>query len=180
MKDGVMNGTGNSRYLKSNIPVGTTWEQALAMLIAGTFPIDLNGINPDGWAVISDALNKANLLPDDVVQTLGLTQENPQVKDALVMLDTHKCVVGTYTGDGAKTNREINLGFKPELVILYDNPRDKYYNYNYFLMLLNDEEAGYAGRVKQSDHGFVILPNGTSANTGWNRDGYPYSFVAWR
>lgn len=127
-----------------------------------------------------DALNKANLLPDDVAQALGLTQENPQVKDALVMLDTHKCVVGTYTGDGAKTNREINLGFKPELVILYDNPRDNYYNYDDFLMLLNDEEAGYAGRVKQSDHGFVILPNGTSANTGWNHDGYPYSFVAWR
>lgn len=97
MKDGVMNCTGNSRYLKSSIPAGTTWEQALAMLIAGTFPIDLNGINPDGWAVISDALNKANLLPDDVVQTLGLTQENPQVKDALVGLhDTAESRTQTF------------------------------------------------------------------------------------
>lgn len=36
--------------------------------------------------VAGDALNKANLLPDDVVQSLGLAQENPQLKDALMVL----------------------------------------------------------------------------------------------
>lgn len=82
MKDGVMKATGNSRYLKSSIPAGTTWEQALAMLIAGTFPIDLNGINPGGWAVIGDALNKANVLPDDVCDALGIDRQESEPKDA--------------------------------------------------------------------------------------------------
>lgn len=127
-----------------------------------------------------DALNKANLLPDDVAQALGLTQENPQVKDALATLASYKCVVGTYTGDGAATDREINLGFKPELVILYANPNDKYYSYTTFLMLLNDNKAGYAGYLWQSDNGFTIGPNGSSANIAWNRDGSTYSFAAWR
>lgn len=127
-----------------------------------------------------DALNKANLLPDDVAQALGLTQENPQVKDALATLDSHKCVVGTYTGDGATTDREINLGFKPELVILYANPNDKYYSYTTFLMLLNDNKAGYAGYLWQSDNGFTIGSSGSSANIAWNRDGSTYSFAAWR
>ena len=124
--------------------------------------------------------NKANVLPDEVCDALGIDRVTSELKDALVMLDTHKCVVGMYTGDGAKTNREINLGFKPELVILYDNPKDNYYNYDKFLMLLNDNVVGYAGRLWQSDNGFMIGTNGSDANIGWNRDGYPYSFVAWR
>lgn len=40
----------------------------------------------DEAIVTGDALNKANLLPDAVAKTLGLTQENPQVKDALLAL----------------------------------------------------------------------------------------------
>lgn len=40
----------------------------------------------DEAVVIGDALNKANLLPDEVAQKLGLTQENPQVKDAFMAL----------------------------------------------------------------------------------------------
>ena len=84
MKDGVMKATGNSRYLKSSIPAGTTWEQALAMLIAGTFQIDLNGINPGGWAVIGDALNKANVLPDDVCDALGIDRQESEPKDAFL------------------------------------------------------------------------------------------------
>lgn len=33
-----------------------------------------------------DYINKANLLPDEVVRSLGLKQENPQVKDALLRI----------------------------------------------------------------------------------------------
>lgn len=124
--------------------------------------------------------NKANVLPDEVCDTLGIDCEAGELKDALATLASYKCVVGTYTGDGATTDREINLGFKPELVILYDNPNDKYYSYATFLMLLNDNNAGYAGYLWQSDNGFTIGPNGSSANTNWNRDGSTYSFAAWR
>jgi hypothetical protein len=61
---------------------------------------------------VGDALNKANLLPDDVAAALGLTG-NPQVKDALEKIKTivdgnttlanskAKIAVGSYTGTGA-------------------------------------------------------------------------------
>lgn len=51
----------------------------------------------DEPVIDGDALNKANLLPDAVAQTLGLTQENPQVKDALVGLhDTAESRTQTF------------------------------------------------------------------------------------
>lgn len=60
---------------------------------------------------VGDALNKANLLPDEVATALGLTG-NPQVKDALAKLETiaslaqttangrAKIAIGSYTGTG--------------------------------------------------------------------------------
>lgn len=72
MKDAILKGTGDSRYLKSKIPTGTTWEQALAMLNAGTFPVDLNGINTEGFQQVGTPLNKSNLLKDAVVSKLGM------------------------------------------------------------------------------------------------------------
>lgn len=75
MKDSVILGTGNSRYLKSAIPAGTSWESALAMLIAGTFPIDFNGINEAGFTQVGTPLSKANLLKDATAEALGLTSE---------------------------------------------------------------------------------------------------------
>lgn len=55
--------------------------------------------------VTGDALNKANLLPDAVAQTLGLTQENPQVKDAFlaVLRATGKgsVIIHAYTVTGS-------------------------------------------------------------------------------
>lgn len=73
MKDSILKGTGNSRFLKSAIPDGTTWAEALAMLRAGTFPMDLNGINNAGFQQVGTPLNKANLLKDVNALTLGLT-----------------------------------------------------------------------------------------------------------
>lgn len=73
MKDSILKGTGNSRFLKSAIPEGTTWAEALAMLRAGTFPMDLNGINTEGFQQVGTPLNKANLLKDVTALTLGLT-----------------------------------------------------------------------------------------------------------
>lgn len=82
MKDMIPKGTGNSRKLKSSLSTGTTWEQALEMLRAGTFPIDLNGLNADGIQQEGTALNKANLLSDDTASALGLSGD-PTVDDAL-------------------------------------------------------------------------------------------------
>lgn len=72
MKDSVLNGTGNSRYLKSAIPAGTTWADALTMLRNGTFPIDLNGINNAGFQQVGTPFNKANVLTDALAQSVGL------------------------------------------------------------------------------------------------------------
>ena len=72
MIDSVLKGTGNSRFLKSAVPSGTSWADALAMLQAGTFPIDFNGINTDGFQQVGTPLNKANLLKDATAAQIGL------------------------------------------------------------------------------------------------------------
>lgn len=72
MIDSVLKGTGNSRFLKSAVPAGTSWADALAMLQAGTFPVDFNGINAEGFQQIGTPLNKANLLKDATAAQIGL------------------------------------------------------------------------------------------------------------
>ena len=72
MKDSILKGTGNSRFLKSAVPAGTSWADALAMLQAGTFPIDFNGINTEGFQQVGTSLNKANLLKDATAAQIGL------------------------------------------------------------------------------------------------------------
>lgn len=72
MIDSVLNGTGNSRFLKSAVPAGTSWADALAMLQAGTFPIDFNGVNTAGFQQVGTPLNKANLLKDATAAQIGL------------------------------------------------------------------------------------------------------------
>lgn len=72
MKNFVPLGTGNSRLMKSSITAGTTWEQARAMLIAGTFPYDTGQLNAAGISQQGDPLNKNTLLKDATAQSYGL------------------------------------------------------------------------------------------------------------
>lgn len=72
MKDMITAGTGNSRWLKSSIPDGTTWEQALELFRNGSFPIDFNGVNPDGITQEGTPLNSVTLLADQVAVNIGL------------------------------------------------------------------------------------------------------------
>lgn len=71
MKDYVIKGNGNSRYLKSSLEGITTWEQFRAALAAGTLPVDLNGINPEGFQQLGDPLNKVTLLKDATAAKFG-------------------------------------------------------------------------------------------------------------
>ena len=73
MQNFVPLGTGNSRLMKSNIPSGTTWEQAIAMLNSGTFPYDTGQLNAAGISVEGTPLNKQTLLQDSTAQQFGLT-----------------------------------------------------------------------------------------------------------
>lgn len=72
MIDSVIAGTGDSRYLRTSLAADTTWEDALAMLRAGTFPIDLAGINAAGFTTVGTALTAATLLKAAVCTALGL------------------------------------------------------------------------------------------------------------
>ena len=101
MQDSVIAGTGNSRYLRSSILADTTWEDALTMLRAGTFPIDLAGINLSGFTTLGTALNTATLLKDAVCTALGLSS-NATPSDAweavIAMIEGEKEIVETVTG----------------------------------------------------------------------------------
>lgn len=78
MQDAIINETGNSRFLRSIagfLQAYPTYEAFAAALIAGTLPVDLNGIDPDGWAQLGTDLNKANLLTDATAALAGLGPE---------------------------------------------------------------------------------------------------------
>lgn len=75
MEDMLIKGTGNSRWLKSVANIMTlypTYESFAEALAAGTFPIDLNGINPAGVETSGTKLGKASLLTDATAALLGL------------------------------------------------------------------------------------------------------------
>lgn len=129
MIDSVLKGTGNSRFLKSAVPAGTSWADALAMLQAGTFPIDFNGINTEGFQQVGTPLNKANLLkdataaqiglppsttPDGMFQALGNTGELHVWRKTVVTKEPIPEVPGSYTlGSAAITNlaRMVSNGY---------------------------------------------------------------------
>lgn len=96
MKDAIPLGTGNSRYLKSVsgfLSLYPTYESFAAALVAGTLPIDLNGINPDGWAQLGTALDKPNMLTDATAALMNLGAE-ATINDALAAL-AQKITYGT-------------------------------------------------------------------------------------
>lgn len=76
MIDSKLKGTGNSRFLKSVADFKSkypTYDAFVEALVAGTLPIDLNGINPDGWTQQGTPLNKATLLSDSTAAKLNLS-----------------------------------------------------------------------------------------------------------
>ena len=105
MQDLIIKGTGNSRFLKSNIPTNTTLQELIAMLNNGTFPIDLNGLNQEGIQQQGTPINTATLLADDTANTLGLTQPEPTVNDAFASIGIYneywwEETIGQYVATG--------------------------------------------------------------------------------
>lgn len=75
MQDGIIKGTGNSRYLKSVsnfLNLYPNYEAFAQALVNGTLPIDLNGINTDGWRQLGTLLDTNTLLAQSVATYLGL------------------------------------------------------------------------------------------------------------
>ena len=94
-----------------------TYADFVAALVAGTLPIDLNGINAAGWTQQGTALNKANLLTDATAAKFGLTG-TAVINDVLDNIGDNKLLIATgeYTGagtSGAGNENTLTLGFKP-------------------------------------------------------------------
>ena len=131
MTDGIIKGTGNSRYLKtvSNAPTQyPTYEAFIQALAAGTLPIDLNGINSTGWTQTGTPLNKANLLTDATAALAGLTATATpntmfaKLANLIGSLDTEvggKCEIetGFYTGTDEDT-KTLTFSKQPKIVYI--------------------------------------------------------------
>ena len=131
MQDGIIAGNGNSRYLKTvsaALGLYPTYEDFMTALIAGTFPIDLNGINTAGWTQQGTALNKANLLTDATCSELGIAITSTpndalsKIKSLIDNANTNanaraKIKTGTYIGTGADSSN-VNIGVSAKLVIV--------------------------------------------------------------
>lgn len=126
MIDSVIAGTGNSRFLRTSISASTTWEDALTMLRAGTFPIDLAGINIDGFVTVGTPLNAETLLKESVITALDL-DENATPSDAwekLIAIVNTKAdadsVVTAITYDSAEKKLYATINGTPTLVTTFN------------------------------------------------------------
>ena len=81
LKDTILAGTGNSRYLKTSLPSTATWSDALVLLRSGEFPIDLAGLNMEGIVQLGTALTSDTLLKSAIITALDL-DENATPSDA--------------------------------------------------------------------------------------------------
>lgn len=113
MTDGIIKGTGNSRFLKSVADIMTrypTWDAAAAALAAGTFPIDLNGINELGWQTLGTLMVKANLLSDAAAGRYGLP--GSATLNDVFLHGIKQVEKGSYVGAGDNDNRtKVTLTF---------------------------------------------------------------------
>jgi len=78
MQDSILNETGNSRYLRTEaafLQKYPTYQAFAQAMMAGELPIDLNGINPDGFAQLGTPLNKSSLLTDATAALADLGPE---------------------------------------------------------------------------------------------------------
>lgn len=134
MTDGIIKGTGNSRFLKGPPNAAALYpdfESFRDAWAAGTLPVDFNGINPAGWEVLGDKLDKSTLLTDALCTALGIstastpTQAMEKLRQMVVPVESKaKICVGSYevTETGPKT---LVLPFAPKLFIV--GGRDTFY-----------------------------------------------------
>lgn len=128
MQDFVPLGTGNSRSLKSAVPAGTSWEQALEMLRNGTFPIDIGAVNDSGVAQKGTPLHRATLLSAETEALYPGLPENPVPDDVFAVLSSYSYVIkGEYIGTGTsgKLSNATSISFEkyPDVIFIggYDD-----------------------------------------------------------
>lgn len=160
MIDSVLKGNGNSRFLKSAVPAGTSWADALAMLQAGTFPIDFNGINTEGFQQVGTPLNKANLLKDATAAQIGLPPSTTPDGMFQALGNTGELHVWRKT---VTTAQEIPAGYTLGDALENINPiklTDRNYNTAWFAVVSS---------VKIDDNGNVQFTDADSDYTRYMR-----------
>ena len=147
MENLVPLGTGNSRFMKSNIPASTTLAQLIQMLNNGTFPYDIGTINPAGISQQGTPLNKDTLLkdataalyelgtdavPDDVFEVLSnaaLYEDGKFVFPSGEDIPYVSIETGSYVGTGTygqSNPNTITFGFTPKLVFISQSNFDEF------------------------------------------------------
>lgn len=178
MQDAIIKGIGNSRYLKTvgeALSLYPTYEDFLQAMIEGTFPVDFNGINKDGWTQQGTPLNKANLLSDTVISTLGLsTGVNSTPNDAFNVLanigNVHVWRKTVTTEEGIPEVPEVppsyELGEAQTQYFIRDKDRGKAIT----MLYSNSVSVSYDGRVSLVSPSSVVI---TTTNTT-----YPFTYVS--
>lgn len=133
MKNMQITGTGNSRCMKSDISEAATWEEFRAMLRAGTFTFDFNGINEAGIVEKGTPYDVENVLKDTTAALLGGDSEmvpddafvalKNLVESASALANTKaKAETGSYIGTGTAgiyNNTKIMFSSKPVFVAVW-------------------------------------------------------------
>lgn len=135
-------------------------------MVAGIFPVDFNGINKDGWTQQGTLLNKANLLSDTVISTLGLsTGANSTPNDAFnVLANIGNVHVWRKT---VVTEEEIPAGYRlVDDTTNRNNVGDQTVS-NALIFLIGDTtaELKYSTEITVNENGVVNLNSVISTNS---------------
>ena len=135
-------------------------------MVAGIFPVDFNGINKDGWTQLGTLLNKANLLSDTVISTLGLsTGVNSTPNDAFnVLANIGNVHVWRKT---VVTEEEIPAGYRlVDDTTNRNNVGDQTVS-NALIFLIGDTtaELKYSTEITVNENGVVNLNSVISTNS---------------
>lgn len=122
MENLVPLGTGNSRFMKSNISPSTTLAQLIQMLNNGTFPYDVGTINPAGISQQGTPLNKDTLLKDATAGLYGLGSDAVpddvlnDIYSRLIMIAQNKArlIVTVKDASGAPIPNTLISGLQDE------------------------------------------------------------------
>ena len=169
MQDAIIKGIGNSRYLKTvgeALSLYPTYEDFMQAMVAGIFPVDFNGINKDGWTQQGTLLNKANLLSDTVISTLGLsTGADSTPNDAFnVLANIGNVHVWRKT---VVTEEEIPAGYRlVDDTTNRNNVGDQTVS-NALIFLIGDTtaELKYSTEITVNENGVVNLNSVISTNS---------------
>lgn len=210
MQDGIIAGNGNSRYLKTvsaALSLYPTYQDFMAALVAGTFPIDLNGINKAGWTQQGTALNKANLLADNTATSIGLDGSatvNTAVAKLKSLIDASnvnantksKTIFGTYVGTGTSgKSGATTLTFSEpvQLVLIYKSKyrlSDGTYAYGSVYCIFLSSVNISNGTYSSGDYSVIssVAWSNSNKTVTWysnndpgaqlNNEGYTYYYVA--